>query len=70
MALPSKPLFTKPAAQAPDDAPEQTAARVEEPEPTREERVAALLKSYEHAMNSNSPRTTAELAEIKALIEG
>ena len=38
------------------------------PEPTREERIAALLAGYQHGMESNAPRTSAELAEIKALL--
>lgn len=44
--------------------------KVEAPEPTREERVAALIAGYEHGLDSNAPRTTAELAELKALLAG
>ena len=40
------------------------------PEPTREDRIKAPLAGYEHGMNSNSPRHSAELAEIKALLAG
>lgn len=56
---------------APEATPEPTpAAAPEAPEPTRDERVATLLTGYEHGMASNAPRTNAELAEIKALLEG
>lgn len=51
------------------DAPAKT-ARPLEPEPSREDRIKAWLESYEHGMNSNSPRHAAELAEIKALLAG
>lgn len=45
-------------------------AKVEVPEPTREERIEVLLAGYAHGMESNAPRTSAELAEIKALLAG
>lgn len=37
-------------------------------EPSREDRVKALIDGYTHGMASNAPRTTAELAEIKSLL--
>lgn len=60
--------MTDEAKAAADAATPAASAKPVEPEPTREDRVKAWLAGYEHGMNSNAPRTSAELAEIKALL--
>lgn len=42
----------------------------EEVEPTLAERAHALVASYERGMETNSPRTMAELNELRALLLG
>lgn len=39
-----------------------------EPVLTREERVQVLIEGYAHALQTNSPRTAAELAEMRELL--
>lgn len=39
-----------------------------EPEPTREERAAALLAEFEHAMVHNAPITAPMMAELRELL--
>lgn len=56
-------------AAAATEAPDKP-AKVEAPEPSREDRITALLAGYAHGMESNAPRTSDELAELKALLEG
>jgi hypothetical protein len=38
--------------------------------PTMAERAHALIEGYTHALETNSPRTKAELAEMRALLLG
>jgi hypothetical protein len=49
--------------------PAQVAAEAEANEP-REDKIRRLIEGYEHGLASNAPRTSAELAELKALLEG
>lgn len=44
--------------------------KVEPAEPTLAERAHALVASYERGMETNSPRTMAELNELRALLLG
>lgn len=38
--------------------------------PDRKERIAALLAGYQHELERNTPRTDAELRELKELLAG
>lgn len=48
--------------------PEVKSEPPQEPEPTHEERAAALIASYSHGLAHNAPRSQAELDELKALL--
>lgn len=43
---------------------------VEQPSPSRDQRVTTLIADVEHAMANNAPISPAMLAEIKALVAG
>ena len=67
----TEPTPLHPAAAVPARQPTaaETSAEAEAHEP-REEKIKRLIAAYEHGLASNGPRTSAELAEIKALLEG
>lgn len=52
------------------DRTQQAIAAAEAIEPSLKDRADALIAAYEHALLTNSPRTAAELAEMKALLSG
>lgn len=54
-------------AQAGEQTAHEKAAEAEVNE-SHEDRVKRLVAGYEHALEHNAPRTSAELAEIKALL--
>lgn len=39
-------------------------------DPTFQDRAAALIADYQHGLDSNAPRNSAEFAELKALLLG
>jgi hypothetical protein len=43
-------------------------ASAEAIDPSLKDRAQALIAAYEHALSTNSPRTQAELAEMKELL--
>lgn len=74
-----KPADPAPLAAKIEDAPavpverEKNAHEIaaeEEANQPHDERARRLLAAYEHGLASNSPRTSAELAELKALLLG
>jgi hypothetical protein len=51
-----------------EDKTQMAIAAAEAIEPTLKDRAAALIEGYAHALATNSPRTVAELEELKALL--
>ena len=58
----------KPKAAAPDQSPAKELAPAEAA-PTLQERARSLVDGYAHALATNSPRTQAELSQMKALFD-